>query len=336
MTTADAPVSAIDWIELILNEMDPAKVWTTVFSRVRDLAIASNRPGSLDKAVVLPDRLLAEGAWNLWDEFPQSAPSVVGALKHFWVKPAPTGTAVLVLDGLSLRELHWIVEEAKARGIEPTRVEAFASESPPETDSFARALGVSGRKSLANNRAPASFVFSGEDTHTDVLDAPFADCVSLIPSKPRVFAWHVWPDFPLVDENGKKLQEAGEVAARETKHQLTSNGFWKLVDRLRQGRRLAITSDHGYAIRQSFSTEVSDPESVRLLREAFGARRSTRESASDPWPRRHLPPLVCRHNGHLVVMGQRWWAVHGGFPYAFHGGLSLLEAAVPYIEFPPV
>ncbi len=33
-------------------------------------------------------------------------------------------------------------------------------------------------------------------------------------------------------------------------------------------------------------------------------------------------------------MGQRKWTVQGGFPFLCHGGMSLLEVAVPFIEFP--
>ena len=326
--------SSTDWIDVILAEADPAVVWQTVFGRLRDISLNASRLGQLDKATVLPDRLLAESAWTLWDSFPQVAPSATGELKRFWVSSGAAGTAVLLLDGLSLRELHTLVREAKSRDISPTRIEAFASESPSETNTFASALGLPSRSSLANNKAPASFIFAGDDTHSDVLNAPFADCLSLIPSTPRVFVWHVWPDFPLIDENGKKLQDAAEVASRETKKQFSSDDFWSLIDRLRQGRRLVVTSDHGYALRQYFSSEVEDAESVKLLRETFGARRSAPEHPEKPWPSRHLPPLVCRHNGHLVVTGQRWWAVQGGFPYAFHGGLSLLEVTVPFVEFP--
>ena len=333
---AGVSTSSSEWVDLILSESDPGNVWHSVCDRLRDLAIETSKPSVIDKATILPDRLLAESAWNLWEEFPGHAPSVVNELKQFWVKTSPTGTAVLLLDALSLRELYWIVTGAGERGIEPTRIEALGSNVPTETDPFAASLGLPSRSKLFNNGAPGSFVFAGEDTHTDVLDAPFADCVSLIPSQPRVFVWHKWPDFPLIDENGKKHQDAPEIAAKETKNQLTSDGFWSLVDRLRQGRRLVISSDHGYAVRKSFSSEIKDKESVKLLRETFGARRSATETPDKPWPRRHLPPLVCRHNGYLVVTGQRWWAVQGGFPSLCHGGLSLLEAVVPYVELPPI
>jgi hypothetical protein len=46
-----------------------------------------------------------------------------------------------------------------------------------------------------------------------------------------------------------------------------------------------------------------------------------------------MPPIVVSHNEHHIVMGQRKWKVQGGFPHVCHGGLSLLEVTVPWIEF---
>jgi len=80
----------------------------------------------------------------------------------------------------------------------------------------------------------------------------------------------------------KKLPDQICKAAASTT--LQDDGFWKFVDRLRQGRRLVVTSDHG----------------------------------------------------HHIIMGQRKWKVQGGFPHVCHGGLSLLEVAVPFIELPPL
>ena len=152
-------------------------------------------------------------------------------------------------------------------------------------------------------------------------------------SSPRLFLWHKWPDEPLIHVLGRQ-DDGPDILAAKTKEQLSSDDFWRFVDRIRQGRRLVITSDHGYAVSKNFSDEVKDPESVQLLRNTFGAMRYADESPSSPWPRLRLPPLVSRHNGRLTVMGQRKWTVQGGFPHLCHGGLSLLEAVVPFIEFP--
>ena len=45
----------------------------------------------------------------------------------------------------------------------------------------------------------------------------------------------------------------------------------------------------------------------------------------------HSPDLFC-HNSFHVVMGHRKWTVQGGFPQICHGGLSLLEVAVLFLE----
>jgi hypothetical protein len=281
----------------------------------------------------VPDRLLAETAWDLWQDFPRCAPRVINELQGFWVKPASSGTAVLVLDGLSLRELPLIVTAGGQRGLEPTRVEVRGSEVPTETDRFAEAIGLTSRSELYNDKAPSGFLFKGPDVYTDVLSGAFLDCIGSIPPKPRLFLWHKWPDEDLV--HGHQDDKDGpSLVAVQTKKTIYSDDFWNFVDRLRQGRRLVITGDHGYADACSFSNEEKNPDTVKVLRSFFAASRCVKEDPSKLWPRQHLPPLVCRHNGWLVVMGQRKWPVQHGFPQLCHRGLSLLEAAVPLIEYP--
>lgn len=327
-------MTAPDWLNVIIAEEDPATAWRRIFASLRDLALQSTKAGSLDRATIVPDRLLANTAWTLWDEFLSHAPSAVDELKKFWIQTTTSGTAVLVLDGLSLRELPMIANAAKDRGLAPTRIEAFGSQVPTETDRFAEAMGIAGRSKLFNNQRPASFIFNGPDVHTDVLDAPFVDCVGAVPSSPRLFLWHKWPDEPLIHLHDRQ-DDGPDIVAAQTKQQLSSHEFWQFVDKVRQGRRLVITSDHGYAVSKNFSDEVKDPDTVQLLRSVFSAKRCAVEASGSPWPRRHLPPLVSRHNGRLAVIGQRKWVVQGGFPHLCHGGLSLLEAVVPFIEFPP-
>jgi hypothetical protein len=325
--------TAPDWVNAILGERDPADAWKNILSILREVALVSQKSGAWDRATVVPDRLIANSAWNLWDDFQLNAPTAVDALKEFWIQTKASGTAVLLLDALSLRELPIILGAATERGLIPTRVEALGSQVPSDTDRFAAALGISGRSKLFNNQPPASFIFGGPDVHTDVLDAPFADCTDMVPSKPRLFLWHKWPDEPLIHLHAAQ-DDGPDIVALRTRQQLISLEFWQFIDRIRQGRRLVITSDHGYAVSRFFSDEIRDPNTVHLMRSVFGAKRYTADPVTAPWPRRHLPPLVSRHNSQLVVVGQRKWAVQGGFPHLCHGGLSLLEAVVPFIEFP--
>src|SRR4051794_35901791 len=142
--------AAPDWVNLIVEEDDPAIAWNRICTTLHDVALQSSKSGALDKATVVPDRLLANAAWNLWDDFLHYVPTVINELKQFWVQTTATGTAVLILDALSLRELPIIIAAANDRGLKPTRTAACGAQVPTETDRFAEALGLFGRSKLFN------------------------------------------------------------------------------------------------------------------------------------------------------------------------------------------
>jgi hypothetical protein len=337
-STPSAPFTS--WESLILSEQPAPAVWSAIFARLGELAATSTSAAALHRETIIPDRLLAESAWDLWQAFPTDAPRVIDSLRSFWTAPTGSaGTAVLILDALSLRELSHILAGAAKRGIIPARTTVAGSQVPTETDQFAAALGLPSRSKLFNNTPPAGFIFGGSDVHTDILEGPFADCVGRVPAKPRIFLWHKWPDEPLIHDHSEQREGDGLVAA-EIKRTLASDDFWAFVNALRQGRRLIITGDHGYATASEFSSEIKDEESIRLFAGTFGAQRAIREDPTQPWPRRQLPPPVLRFNDvggtWLVALGQRKWKVRGGFPTLCHRGLSLLEAAVPIVDLPPI
>ncbi|WP_161484963.1 hypothetical protein [Neomoorella mulderi] len=182
---------------------------------------------------------------------------------------------------------------------------------------------------MVNNGAPATFAFRDELVFTDVLRMPFEDSMASVPAVRNVFIWHTWLD-DLIHVHKKSPEQIVKAASDV----LQDDGFWGFVDRLRQGRKLVITADHGYAESRLFSSEETEPDVVEALRETFGASRY--RVASEPWLARFMPPIVLTENDFHVVMGQRKWKVQGGFPHLIHGGLSLLEVAVPFVEFPPL
>jgi hypothetical protein len=330
----------LSWESLVLANLPVRDVWAQVFKRLGEVALATPSPAALHRETIVPDRLIAESAWDLWQQFPSAAPKVIDGVRDFWAQTTTTaGAAVLILDALSLRELPLIVTAARKRGVPPTRVSVAGSQVPSDTNQFAAALGLPGRSKLSNNQPPQSFIFGGPDVHTDVLQDPFADCVCRIPAKARLFIWHKWPDEPLIHGQAERA-DGDAVVAAEVKRTIASDGFWAFVNALRQGRRLLINGDHGYATAADFSSEIKDDQAVRQFAGAFGAQRAIREDPAEPWPRRQLPPYVLRFpepdgKTWLVVLGQRKWRVRGGFPTLCHMGLSLLEAAVPMIELPP-
>jgi hypothetical protein len=318
------------WEELILGpgETTAAEVWADIFAKLQTVAESAVSPVSLHEATVTPDRLLAETAWELWAAYPTQAPKISAALKR-WAKReggGGAGRAVLIVDALSLQELPYILGAAQARDIAPTRVQVMGAECPSSTDQFAAALGLPGRAALAYDKKSGNFALFDGQCRTEVLSAPFADCS--VPPAPYIVFWHTWLD-DLIHVQNKAPDAVGKAAASA----LQGNGFWNFINALRQGRELVITSDHGYALSKLFSSEISDPEDAARLREVFKASRHVAAAA----PRqKFMPPLVLEHGGYHVIMGQWKWKAAGGFPQICHGGMSLLEAAVPWLEFAPL
>lgn len=316
-------VTKSEWLKLLLSSAPPEQVWQSLFDRLKELSTSGFTGDELHRATVPADRLLAHSAWELWQAFESHAPLAVDALKQFWAKPTPGGKAVLILDALSLRELPHILKAGEKRGIAPVETRVLGSPVPSDTTRFACACGVAQRSVLENDNAPSGFIFHGQDTYTDVVSLPFADC-SASPKR-NLFIWHSWLDERI---HTLKAEATGStLLAREAKEAFSSDAFWSWVEALRQGRDLVITSDHGYAVSRLFSDQETDPE----LPKNFGQKRFVQDNAQ--WQPRHLSPIALACNGFLVVMGQRRWTVQGGFPHLCHGGLSLLEAAVPWIQY---
>jgi len=312
-----------DWSGIILDSHAPETVWAEIFSALLALSKYSSSPVAIHDATVIPDRLLTAAAWELWEAYPTHAEKTSDNLKN-WAA-TNSGKAVLILDALSLRELPILMGAMEERRIHPFQVKVTGSECPSTTDHFAKSLGLSSRSALSNDGKPGTFALLGGDCYTDVVSVPFEDCA--VPPTPNLMIWHSWLD-DLIHLQQKLPDQIASIATST----LQSDGFWNFVNRLRQGRGLIITSDHGYAVSKRFSSEVEDPDAIEILRKTFGASRN--KAVSETWQERFMPPIVMTNNNQHGVMGQRKWKVQGGFPHVCHGGMSLLEVAVPYMEFP--
>ena len=316
----------MNWTETILAKRAPEEIWTQIFAELLRAARANTSPVALHQSLVPADRLLAETAWELWEAYQNFPGRTSVRLVDWWNNSAAGGRAVLILDALSLRDLPALLGGAQSHGITPTQVAVTGAEVPSDTTPFAKALGVSTRASLKNNHAPGTFLLQSPQLSTDVVNVPFADC--LVAATRDVFLWHEWQD---ADVHTRKPFDA---VFSHASAQLQSEDFWTFVNKLRKGRKLVITADHGYATSAQFATTLEDEQVVNRMKDAFGASRFC--PTTEPWGPPVLPPLVLTANGHHVVMGQVKWSIQSGFPPRCHGGLTLLEVAVPWVELPPL
>ena len=319
------------WLTYALGIVDEARAWSDIAEYVLDEARKSENPHVLHSQLTPLDRVLAEAAWNLWECFPERASRTATTLQRWWStrEGSGIGRAVLILDALSLRELPLLLQACANHEVIPQDVRATAAEVPTDTDQFAKALGLPGRSSLTSNKTPASFVLPSSSLFTDVLVSPFADCLSILKPRSDLVIWHSWLD-DLIHLYSRDRTEV----ERATQRELLGDDFWRFIDALRQGRRLVITSDHGYAVSALFATDEPLGLAKDYLASTFSARRNSR--ATGPVPHEFMPPLALSRNGEHVVLGQRRWRVASGYPQVCHGGLSLLEAFVPFVELPEV
>jgi hypothetical protein len=280
-----------------------------------------------DRSITELENTLSGSCWDLWSSFDSCVPKASSGLIEFWSR-IQGGKAILVLDGVSLRETPCLLAQASERGFTVHHSSPKGSELPCETTPFARSLGFAQRSALENNGAGGAHKLSGASTESSNLN--WKDCIGLVSNHPNVLFWHHYPDARMHD-----LSVPGEglhKLAREIHEQFMSDDFWAFVERLATGRRLVITSDHGYAACGLFP-DLVDKDQVEYMKKLF---KSGRTASSDCEDGAWIPPidlrLVTSHGSHRYVLGRRKWKSGGGYPTLHHGGLSLLEVFVPFIE----
>ncbi len=315
-----------------LATTNPIDAWRTVIEQTvvimsapLTLANAAAEVTRRDREVGEMDLFLASSGWDLWEAFDGAVERNAEHLMHWWSRPF-NAKAILILDGLSLRELPWLLQGAKQHGFTLHEVSAYAAELPGETDEFARALGFAGRHQLQNNggRSPRL-----PGAKTESIGLPWHDCANLIDGTPNWVFWHHWPDEQLHRVAG--AGQGVDVLTRDVAARLSSDEFWKFIERLATGRRLVITADHGYAATGLFTDATG--ESAALLKRTFRSGRSV-PGTQDTGP--FVPPvalqLTGQHGDQTLALGRWKWPSQGGYPTLAHGGLSLLEALTPFIE----
>lgn len=307
--------------------------WRVLIDKAVEIAskplAAGNAPSEVvkrDREIGSLDHFLSSSGWDLWRSFGTAVERTSDRLAHWWAQPY-SAKAVLILDGLSLRELPWLLQGAKEHGFTLHSASASASELPGDTNEFARALGFASRSQLQNNGGGMAHRL--QPARTECVGLPWKDCEGLIDGSPNWVFWHHWPDSKLHD--GAGAGQGLDLLTRDAAAQLGSDDFWSFVGRLATGRRLVITSDHAYAATGYFADATGDVG--QFLKSTFASGRGV-TGAGDTGP--FVPPVALQvqspHGVYRLAVGRWKWRSQGGYPTLAHGGLSLLEVLSPFIE----
>lgn len=315
----------------ILQSGSSTDAWNAIFDELKATFEENFTTGKEESQVLERDRFasnidlfLSTAGWDLWRQYEESVAQTSGRLKEWWSEQQGA-KAILILDALSLRELPWIAKGATDRGFK-VNVSVTGAEIPADTNPFAKRLGFGQRSKLENNGGKSK---DFPDARVETSELPWVDCASQIQSEPNWIYWHQFPDHRLHDHD--KPGSGLRTLTREIAENLTSDDFWSFIEKLTTGRKLVITADHGYAASELFSD--APKEQTEYLKDHFKSGRSTDDVAEEgQW----LPPLdliiTGAHGKNRLALGRRKWKSKGGYPTLTHGGLSVLEVAVPFIE----
>jgi hypothetical protein len=283
-----------------------------------------------ERQIAPADLYLSGCAWDLWEHF--DLPSTKSRLDKFW-QDSGSGKAILILDALSLRELPFLIEALKNANLAAIEITATATPLPADTTPFAKALGFGQRSVLQDGSTNSKHLLP--NAKTQAMGSPFADCLGQIKAEPNWIFWHHLMDDRLHDLSGP---DGGlDRFVNEAKSLYLGEDFISFLRRLAQGRKLIITGDHGYAATGLF--QDSEGDEALHLKDVFKSRRNAPHESSLPICHFLPPPEITLSTAagpYRFASGRRKWKSQGGYPSLAHGGLSLLEVLVPYIEVAPV
>jgi len=327
MPAPDFPIESL----LVEDERLPnIRAWLTdqVFSPDRYASMASAdflRDG--EAAVCRLEEILTTGAPKVWDELAasvQKAPSPRAWLGLDEALPSEQNRAVVVFDGLSLRELPLLLAQARASGFKVKECSVIATCVPTETKSFvdARVIG----KPIGPSQLPGRSELTSHNTDAFYLDQP--NMRDRYPVGRSLLLWSTYPDRLF------KNDEARFEDLFATFHEHHIPTLWKnTVQSLPTGLPIVITSDHGY-IFFGASLESSRASDAAAL---LGQSRSRHFGVDETMPVSHPDLQIFPADRLAMLRGRiRTRAQGAGSRHLYqHEGFSLLEVLVPWLELEP-
>jgi len=280
-----------------------------------------------EEAVYRLEELIATGAQEIWGELAaesRSAPAIKTWLGLDAPLPLSQPRAAVVFDGLSLREFPLMLKLAEDSGFRVKSARAVATCLPTETMDFVeqRVIGtrlgpsqLSGRTELAEKNVEAFY-----------LEHPTS---RYIPTEGRnVLLWSTYPDRLFKDD------AARTEALFANFHRNHLPTIWKnSVQAIPRGLPIVVTSDHGYIFLGASLETTRMSEAPSLL----GQSRFKEFAPEEPFPQWHPDLQLIPERRVALLRGRLRTRPQGDSSRKLyqHGGFSLMEVLVPWIELEP-
>ncbi len=280
-----------------------------------------------EEAVYDLEELIATGAQEIWGELAaesRSAPSIKTWLGLDAPLPLPQPRAAVVFDGLSVREFPLLLKLAEDSGFRVKSASAVAACLPTETMDFVeqRVLGTR----LGPSQLPGRSELAGRNVEAYYLEHPTS---RYSPTEGRsVLLWSTYPDRLFSDD------AARTEALFANFHRNYIPTIWKnSVQTIPRGLPIVVTSDHGYIfLGASFETTRAS-EAPGLL----GQSRFKEFAADEAYPQWNPDLQLLPERRAAMLRGRMRTRPQGASSRKLyhHGGFSLMEVLVPWIELEP-
>ncbi len=236
--------------------------------------------------------------------------------------------AVVVLDGLSLRELPILLELVISTGYHVKSCSTRRAAIPSETMDFVSAqLGL-------NNVGPSQLPSRKELKAENIKVFYLNNETNWIPTPDddkNILIWSGFPDNTYTDSGARFASHFEHIAAR------MKNIWMSTVQQIPVDFNIIITSDHGYIFFDSGTSFDINSNDKQELNRFFGNDRNRRIEPGMLIP---TSKFIHRVDGQNIAMikGRIRTASTGkaaSMKYK-HGGLSLMEMVTPWLELKKV
>lgn len=267
------------------------------------------------------EEIIASSAPRVYDEL-MVDPAPERDLRTFLTNQLPC--AAVVFDGLSLREVPAVLKLAERSVLRVLETGLAFAATPSETMDF-----VSQRLRVGNgNIAPSQLSGRGEVREAGIaayyFNAP-TQRHTLERDAQSLLLWSAFPDQTYSDSGARFKEHFQEI------HTLFESAWMNTVQQIPRGRKILVTSDHGYVFFGSNLSSARNNAAVRPLTQLMGGERFYRLDAGDvPM---HPDLAVLPHRGVAMIRGrvQTHSSGQSSSKLYKHGGLSLMEMLTPWI-----
>jgi len=302
------------WLKKWLLE----KIWT--IERYRALSPLQYLNDGESKVNEL-EEIISSAAYRLYDEFLGEVPHDRDVSE---IIERGDPFAIVIFDGLSLREIPVLLNLAQTSGFIVQETGASYSALPTETTDFIEHRLKFG--SISPSQLPKRKGLREKGIAGYYYDNPNQQHLLENDSK-GVLLWSAFPDNTYSDSGARFPQHFEQI------HKLLETVWLNTIQQIPRGRKILVTSDHGYVYFGPGLSFARSNTELRPLSEYLGGERYRRLSDEGKQPPDH-PDLVVFPSRKVAVLRGRIQTHPPGKAASRlykHGGLSIMEILTPWV-----